>query len=126
MTILVIILIVVALIGLGALSAYLNQPKCPSCKKRKAIEIGREFLNSERVFFKEEERIKEYDNIGNYRTDTMQKAATNQYVNPPKKIVVKEKLVEGTREYYRVIYKCNKCGGTFTQKEYVDRKPEIV
>ncbi len=121
-----IILAIIVVIGFVILSAYLNQPQCPKCKSRGSREVKRQFLNSERVLFKEEERIKEYDNKGRSRTNTMHKAASNQYVNPPKKIIVREKLVEGTREYYKVTYQCNKCGEQYTRKEYVDRKPKIV
>ncbi len=121
-----IVLIIVAIIGFGILSAYLKQPQCPKCKSRGSREVKRQFLNSEKVLFKEEERIKEYANKGKSRSNTMHKAASNQYVNPPQKIIVKEKLVEGTREYYNVTYQCNKCGEQFTRKEYVDRKQKIV
>lgn len=121
-----IVLIIVVIVGVGIFSAYLKQPQCPKCKSRGSKEVKRQFLNSERVLFKEEERIKEYDNKGRGRSNTAHKAASNQYVNPPTKIIVKEKLVEGTREYYNVTYQCNKCGEQYTRKEYVDRKPKIV
>lgn len=120
------VLIIVVVVGVGIFSVYLKQAQCPKCKSRGSKEVKRQFLNSERVLFKEEERIKEYDNKGRGRSNTAHKAASNQYVNPPTKIIVKEKLVEGTREYYNVTYQCNKCGEQYTRKEYVDRKPKIV
>ena len=121
-----IVLGIVLFSGLGILSVYLTQPQCPKCKSRGSREVKRQFLNSESVLFKEEERIKEYDNKGRGRSNTAHKAASNQYVNPPTKIIVKEKLVEGTREYYNVTYQCNKCGEQYIRKEHVDRKPKIV
>ena len=121
-----IVLVIVLFLGFYFLSAYLKKPQCPKCKARNSRETKREFLNSEKVYFKEEERVKEYSNKGKYRSNTMHKASTNQYVNPPDKILVKEKLIEGTREYYKVMYQCNKCGEEFSRKEFVDRKPKIV
>lgn len=104
---------------------YLGRAKCPNCKSRKSHELGRTELNSEPKLFKETVRIKEYDNKNNARTDFGLDAASNQYMNPPSKIITQEVIVEGKRTLYKVRCKCAKCNNEFFVKEYVDTKPRI-
>ena len=42
-----IVFIIVVVIGVGILSAYLQQPQCPKCKSRGSREVKRQFLNKE-------------------------------------------------------------------------------
>lgn len=114
-----------AIILIGLLCRYLSRAKCPDCNSRKVREIGRTELDSEPKLFKETVKIKEFDNKCNSRTDYGQQAVTNQYINPPSKIITQEVVVEGKRTWYRVHYKCNKCNSEFSVKEYIDTKPQI-
>lgn len=120
------ILLVIAVILIIALRVYLNKAQCPECKKRNASRITEKILREEQIYFKEKETIKEYQNTGKYHTDLGMRTASNQYINPPKKIVTREVMVPGTRTWYNVQYKCNKCGKTFSRQEYVDKKTTIV
>lgn len=110
---------------LAILSAYLGRAKCPNCKSRKTHEINRTELESEPKLFKETVISKVYDNVGNSRTNFEHRAASNQYVNPPKKIITQEVIVEGKRTWYKVQYQCAKCNTRFSEERYVDTKPEI-
>lgn len=114
-----------ALLLLSILYNYLRRAKCPKCKSRKVYEIDRTELDSEPKFFKETVRIKEYNNKYNSRTDFGQRAASNQYVNPPSKIITQEVIVEGKRTWYKVHYSCEKCNNEFSVEEYIDTKPQI-
>ena len=116
---------VLAFVLLIILCNYLGRAKCPNCKSRKTHELSRTELNSEPKLFKETIRIKEYDNKYNSRTDFGQRAASNQYMNPPSKIITQEVIVEGKRTWYKVRCKCAKCNNEFFVKEYVDTKPRI-
>lgn len=119
------ILVIFALILIGLLCRCLRCAKCPNCNSRKVCEIGRTELNSEPKLFKETVKIKEFDNKYNSKTNFGQRAATNQYINPPSKIITQEVVVEGKRTWYRVHYKCNKCHNEFSAKGYIDTKPQI-
>lgn len=119
------IITVAVLLLLSILCKYLERAQCPNCKSRKVAEIGREEIGSEPKLFKETVRLKEYNNKGNHRTDWGHRAASNQYVNPPTKIITKEVIVEGKRTWYNVGYRCKKCNNEFLVKEYIDTKPEI-
>lgn len=116
---------ITALVLLSILCNYLGRIKCPYCKSRKIYELNRTELNSEPKLFKETVRIKEYDNRYGSRTNFGQRAASNQYVNPPSKIITKEVIVEGKRTWYKVYCKCAKCNHEFSVEEYVDTKPQI-
>ena len=113
------------LIMLGMLCGYLKRIKCPNCHSRKIYEINSTRLNSEPKFFKKTVKIKEYENKYNSKTNWGQRAVTNQYINPPSKIITKEVVVEGKRTWYMVRYKCTKCNKEFTIKTYIDTKPQI-
>lgn len=114
-----------ALVLLKILCGYLGRAKCPGCKSRKVYEINRTEINSEPKLFKETVRIKEYNNRYNSKTNIGQRAASNQYINPPSKVITQEVIVEGKRTWYNVRYKCAKCNNEFFVKEYVDTKPRI-
>ncbi len=116
---------VIILIGILVICSYLQRTKCPNCNSRKVCELNRTKLNSEPKLFKETVRIKEYNNKYNSRTDLGHRAASNQYMNPPSKIITQEIVVEGKRTWYKVHYKCAKCNNEFSVKEYIDRKPQI-
>lgn len=115
----------IALVLLAILCNYLGRAKCPKCKSRKLYELTRTEINSEPKLFKETVRIKEYDNKHNSRTAFGQRAASNQYVNPPSKIITQEVIVEGKRTWYKVRYRCGKCNNEFSIEEYIDTKPRI-
>lgn len=119
------IITAVALLLLSVLCKYLERTKCPNCKSRKVYEIDRTELDSEPKLFKETVRIKEYDNKSGSRTAFGQRAASNQYVNPPSKIITQEVIVEGKRTWYKVYCKCKKCNNEFSVKRYIDTKPQI-
>lgn len=118
-----IVLFAVALIGVAGF--YLGRTKCPYCKSRKVTVMQKNVLYTEPVLFKEEVKIKEYDNKNNYRTEGMLDAMSNQYLNPPKKIMTQEVVVQGKRVWYEVKYQCSECQKEFLKKEYVDKKPII-
>ena len=121
-----IILIAICIIVLFITVSYLQRTKCPYCKSRKVTATQKTELYTEPVLFKEAVKIKEYDNKNNYRSETMLDAMSNQYLNPPKKIITQEVIVQGKRIWYKVQYRCNKCHKDFTQKEYYDIKPKII
>ena len=116
---------VIALVLLAILCNYLGRTKCPNCKSRKIYEINRTKLKSEPKLFKENVKIKEYDNKYNSRTDFGQRAVSNQYMNPPSKIITKEVIVEGKRTWYKVRWRCAKCNNEFSIQQYIDTKPQI-
>lgn len=116
---------VIALVLLKILCSYLERVKCPNCKSRKVYELSREELDSEPKLFKETVRIKEFNNTYNSKTNIGQRAASNQYINPPSKIITQEVIVEGKRVWYKVRCKCAKCNNEFLTKVYVDKKPQI-
>lgn len=116
---------VIALVLLAILRNYLGRTKCPNCKSRKIYEINRTKLKSEPKLFKENVKIKEYDNKYNSRTDFGQRAVSNQYMNPPSKIITKEVIVEGKRTWYKVRCRCAKCNNEFSIQQYIDTKPQI-
>ncbi len=116
---------IIVLILIGILCSYLQRTKCPNCNSRKVCELNRTNLGSEPKLFKETVRIKEYDNKYNSRSDLGHRAASNQYMNPPSKIITQEVVVEGKRIWYNVHYKCSKCNNEFSVKEYIDKKPQI-
>lgn len=116
---------VIALVLLAILCNYLGRTKCPNCKSRKIYEINRTKLKSEPKLFKENVKIKEYDNKYNSRTDFGQRAVSNQYMNPPSKIITKEVIVEGKRTWYKVRCRCAKCNNEFSIQQYIDTKPQI-
>ena len=107
------------------LCSYLRRTKCPNCKSRKIYELSRTELNSEPKLFKETVRIKEYDNKYNSRTNFSQRAASNQYINPPSKIITKEVIIEGKRTWYNVKCRCDKCNNEFSIQQCIDTKPKI-
>lgn len=115
----------IALVLLAILCNYLGRTKCPNCKSRKIYEINRTKLKSEPKLFKENVKIKEYDNKYNSRTDFGQRAVSNQYMNPPSKIITKEVIVEGKRTWYKVRCRCAKCNNEFSIQQYIDTKPQI-
>ena len=116
---------VIALVLLAILCNYLGRTKCPNCKSRKIYEINRTKLKSEPKLFKENVKIKEYDNKYNSRTDFGQRAVSNQYMNPPSKIITKEVIVEGKRTWYKVRCRYAKCNNEFSIQQYIDTKPQI-
>ena len=116
---------VIALVLLAILCNYLGRTKCPNCKSRKIYEINRTKLKSEPKLFKENVKIKEYDNKYNSRTDFGQRAVSNQYMNPPSKIITKEVIVEGKRTWYKVRCRCAKCNNEFSIQQHIDTKPQI-
>ena len=111
---------------LKALLAQLNKAKCPDCKKRNVTAISLKMLRAEEIFFKEKETIKDFNNTRKYRTDVMLRGTTDQYLNPPEKVTVREVMIPGKRTWYKVDYKCNHCGKTFYREEYRDEKPTVV
>lgn len=115
----------IAFLLLSILYNYLGRTKCPKCDSRNVTELSRREISSEPKLFKETVRIKEYNNTGNHRTDFGQRAASNQYVNPPSKIITQEVIVEGKRTWYRVYCRCAKCNNEFSIQQYVDTKPQI-
>lgn len=125
MDVLLLIVGAIVLILIIILCKYLGRIKCPRCHSGKVCELRRTQIGFEPKLFKETVRIKEYDNKYNSKTSLGQRAASNQYVNPTSKIITQEVIVEGTRAWYKVQYKCNKCGNEFSVKKYIDSKPEI-
>lgn len=121
-----IILIGICIIVLFITAAYFQRTKCPHCKSRKVTATQQTELYTEPVLFKENVKIKEYDNKNNHRSEAMLDVLSDQYLNPPKKIITQEVVVQGERIWYNVQYRCNKCHKDFSQKEYRDIKPEII
>lgn len=118
-----VILIVVGVIALYILSAYLKIAKCPNCKARKVREISRKLLREETVYFRVKEQGKEYENPDQLRTRTALEGM--QYIKAPNRVSVRERLLPGKRIYYRVEYRCQNCGESFSREEYVDEKPIV-
>lgn len=125
-----VIVLIISIISIFILwnlvTAYFSRAKCPKCRTRKAREKSRKFIKSEKVYFKEKERIEEYNNTHKHRTTAGKRAATNTFNHAPDKITVREALVEGERVYYDVTYVCQNCGEEFVRREYWDKKPDIV
>ena len=101
--------------------AYVLQTKCPYCKSKKITVTSKKELYSEPVMFKENVRIKEYDNKDKYYTEMGFRTLTN--TKRPDKVMTQEVYVQGTRVWYEVKYKCLECQKEFLKKEYIDKKP---
>ncbi len=114
-----------AFLLLSILYNYLVRTKCPQCKSRNVIELSRKEISSEPKLFKETVRLKEYDNKYHSKTNFEHRAVSNQYMNPPTKIITQEVIVEGKRTWYKVRCRCAKCNNIFSIEEYIDTKPEI-
>lgn len=123
-----IIIIAVTLILLKILFVYLELPTCPQCKSKKASVISEKEIEREPIYFKEKQRMKEYQNTSGQKQhfDWQTKASTSKYFNAPEKIIEKDVLIEGERIYYDVTYECSKCGKIFHRNEHTDKKPTII
>ena len=117
-----VVLVGAVLIALSVLVNYLSRAKCPYCKSRKATEIKREKLYSEPVLFKEQVKMREYENKNASPFDYTYTNITNV----PQKTITQEIVVQGERTWYEVMYECDDCHKSFSRKEYIDKKPRMV
>ena len=108
------------------LNAYFKRAQCPVCRKRNAVCVSQKKLREENIYFKEKKTIKEYKNIYKSRTDFGMKTATDQFFNPPEKLIVRDVMIPGKRIWYKIKYKCNNCGNTFYNQVYEDKKPTVI
>lgn len=120
------ILIIILIIFIMVICWYLKLTKCPKCKSRQVKVIQKKQLHVEDIFFKETVKIKEYDNKSNSRSNTVLNTMSNQYLNPPQKIITQEVVIPGKRIWYNVRYECKKCHTCFSQKEFKDVKTKII
>lgn len=98
------------LMGVGFLAGYIaveclvigmNQ-RCPHCKKMFALKkIGKEFVNSEQISVLTE---------------------VNRYNNSHEKVGTQEQYINGTRNHYRINYRCKCCGKTAYSTYSIDTK----
>ena len=123
-----VILIIAGVILLYILGWYFGLAQCPKCKSRSCSVLSKEETDSETIYFKKKQYIREYKNdSGSAAFDWQAKyGSANRYTKEPEKLIEKEVLLPGTRTYYNVKYVCKKCGNEFYRKEHVDTKPEIV
>lgn len=115
-----IIAIVVGIIAIMILASYLKIAKCPKCKARKPQRLSSQQTKTERIYFTETEQIKEYKNNKGLWGEIAPRQST--WGQAPERIIKREYKVPGTRTWYNVKYKCQKCGEEFQRDEYVDKK----
>lgn len=120
------ILIIILIIFTMMIYGYLKRTKCPQCKSRQVAVIQKKQLYVEDIFFKETVKIKEYDNKSNSRSNAALNTMSNQYLNPPQKIITQEVVIPGKRIWHNVQYECKKCHTCFSQKEFNDIKTKII
>ena len=98
---------------------FLNVAKCPKCKARKPSECSRSVIRTEKITFTEKEQIKEYKNEKGRWGEVHPGPMLGQ---AHERIIIREYKVPGTRTFYDVKYKCQKCAEIYHRNEYVDTR----
>lgn len=125
--------IIAFFILIAVLNAHFSLPKCPNCGKRKTYELSRELIDSEPVYFKEKQQIKQFDNTGRkakysipLQRYNMKPSEFPALTDAPEKVIVKDVYLEGRRDNYIVTYCCRICENEFDRYEHVDTKPTVI
>lgn len=105
-----IIVIISGIILLGVIVIELDAPKCPNCNKKVSSMINKKYMYSESINIKK--RVQ--DRV--YRTDRF--GSTKEL----EKLIEREVVVPGIREYYSAEYMCRNCGNVYSRKEYSDHE----
>ncbi len=122
-TVLIIILLITVI---GILAKIFGREKCPYCKKRNCVEISTWETGREPAYFKEKVYERVYSNKGgDYVGPGMEYMAKLGSGGKAKEVVEKDVILEGTRIYYTVKYRCSDCGKTHERKCVREEKPKI-